>query len=123
MARRLLSIGNWEVLAKQSGYQPARLAVLCGVSLGYLERFFKEQFHKTPGRRLREWQCRLVGELVARGYSTKAAAAESKFSNPRHCCREFKRIMGASPQTFAPPVGVVPKRSFLDNNVANGYSI
>jgi AraC-like DNA-binding protein len=102
MSARLSNIDEWEQLARQADFQPVRMAALCGISRRQLERFFQEQFQTTPGRWLRVLQCRLAKELVSQGYSTKAAAAELKFASESHFCREFKKMFGASPQTFAP---------------------
>jgi AraC-like DNA-binding protein len=44
----------------------------------------------------------MAKQLIAQGYSNKAAAAELKFSSESHFCREFKKVFGTSPQTFAP---------------------
>jgi AraC-like DNA-binding protein len=98
----LVRIERWELLARAAGFHPAELAGICAVSLRHLERFFGARFQKTPGSWLRELQCRMAKELILRGYSSKAAAAELKFANASHFCREFKRVHGVSPQSFAP---------------------
>jgi len=51
---------------------------------------------------MRNLQCRIAKDLVAHGYSTKAAAAELNFATEAHFCREFKKVFGAPPQSFAP---------------------
>src|SRR5438552_236421 len=102
MSRRLLRITNWERLAIQAQFDPANLAGLCFVSLRQLERHFLREFHKTPRAWLRELQCKMARELIAQGYSNKAAAAELKFTSTTQFCRQFKKIFGVSPQTFAP---------------------
>jgi len=48
---------------------------------------------------------RLAKQLISQGYSNKAAAAEVKFATESHLCREFKKVFGTSPQTFAPARG------------------
>jgi len=57
----------------------------------------------------------MAKELIAQGYSNKAAASELKFASQSHFCREFKRVFGASPQTFAPAYGSKLKIVPLDN--------
>lgn len=98
----LLTMQGWEQLAREAEFNPARMASLCSISERQLQRLFKQHVHRTPSRWLRELQCRLAKDLIAQGYSTKAAAAELKFASGSHFCREFKKVFGASPQTFAP---------------------
>jgi AraC-like DNA-binding protein len=93
---------DWERLAKQAEFKPAKLAMLCSISERQLQRIFKKTFNCTPRIWLRNIQCRLAKELIAHGYSTKAAAAELHFATEAHFCREFKKIFGASPQCFGP---------------------
>jgi AraC-like DNA-binding protein len=93
---------DWERVAKEAGFRPAEMAILCSISERQLQRIFQKRFHCTPRRWLRELQCRLAKELLAQGYSTKAAAAELHFATDAHFCREFKKVFGASPQAFGP---------------------
>src|SRR6185369_5035165 len=102
MNRRRAAVEQWETLARAADFQPATMANLCRISLRQLERIFSEQFQKTPGAWTRQLQCRLAQELIASGYSTKAAAAELKFADQSHFCHEFRKVFGASPQAFAP---------------------
>jgi AraC-like DNA-binding protein len=96
---------KWEQLAREGDFNSAKMASLCAISERQLQRIFRRNFDCTPSHWLRELQCRLAKELIAQGYSNKAAAAELKFASQSHFCREFKRIFGASPQTFAPAYG------------------
>ena len=80
--QRLLRITNWEQRAAEAKYEPADLAGLCSISLRQLERHFREHKSVTPREWLRQLQCRKAGELIEKGYSTKAAAAEV------HCSSE-----------------------------------
>jgi AraC-like DNA-binding protein len=93
---------DWERLAREAAFKPARLAQRCSMSERHLQRIFKKAFHCTPRDWLRKLQCRLAKELIAHGYSTKAAAAELNFATEAHFCREFKKVFGASPQCFGP---------------------
>lgn len=93
---------DWERVAREAGFRPAEMAVRCSISERQLQRIFRKRFDCTPRRWLRELQCRLAKELVAQGYSTKAAAAELHFATDAHFCREFKKVFGASPQAFGP---------------------
>jgi AraC-like DNA-binding protein len=93
---------EWERVAREAGFKSAEMAILCSISERQLQRIFRKRFRCTPRRWLRDLQCRLAKELVAQGYSTKAAAAELHFATDAHFCREFKKVFGASPQAFAP---------------------
>ncbi len=93
---------GWEEVAKEAEFNPSRMASLCSISERQLQRIFKRHLHCTPSRWLRDLQCRLARELVAQGYSSKAAAAELKFASESHFCREFKKVFGHPPQSFAP---------------------
>lgn len=92
---------DWENLAREAEFKPGKMACLCAMSDRQLQRLFKEKVQCTPGHWLRQLQCRLAKDLICKGYSNKAAAAELKFASASHFCREFKKAFGASPQTFA----------------------
>ena len=106
MGKKLDRIEDWEALAKKADYEPGKMSALCPISLRQLERHFLLHFGKTPRRWVRELRCRLAQELIVQGYSNKAIVAELKFGSESHFCHEFKKILGASPQTFAPVFGV-----------------
>lgn len=102
MVGGLLNMQGWEQVAKEAEFNPSRMASLCAISERQLQRIFKRHLHCTPSRWLRDLQCRLARELIERGYSSKAAAAELKFASESHFCREFKKVFGLPPQSFAP---------------------
>ena len=102
MSSGLLTIEEWEQVAREADFNPAKMATLCSISERQLQRLFRQHLHCTPSHWLRNLQCRLAKQLISQGYSNKAAAAELKFSSESHFCREFKKIFGTSPQTFAP---------------------
>src|SRR5690349_19999833 len=93
---------EWEQVAREADLNAARMASLCSISDRQLQRLFRKHLHCTPSRWLRDLQCRLATQLIAQGGSNKAAVTEVKFSSESHFCREFKKVFGASPQTFAP---------------------
>jgi AraC-like DNA-binding protein len=101
MNARFLRIPNWEALARQADFEPGKMAALCLISLRQLERHFAVIFHTTPREWARNVQFRLALELLGRGYSTKAIAAELKFGSESHFCHEFKKLYGVSPQSFS----------------------
>lgn len=105
----LLTIEQWERVAREAGFSPAKMASLCSISERQLQRLFRQHLHCTPSHWLRELQCRLAKDLISRGYSNKAAANELRFANESHFCREFKKVFGISPQSFAPATTVEPK--------------
>jgi AraC-like DNA-binding protein len=109
MSGRLLRIQDWERIAQEANFQPAAMADLCPVSLRQMERFFNQQFKKTPVRWIREFKCRLARDLIAKGWSNKAVVSELGFGTESHFCHEFKRVYGVSPQTFAPLYGHTAK--------------
>ncbi len=98
----LLRTQAWEQVAREAEYNPGKMAALCAISERQLERVFHEHLKCTPRQWLRELQCRMGKELMSRGYSSKAAAAEAKFSSSSHFCREFKKLYGRTPKHFAP---------------------
>ncbi len=120
MSGRLSKICDWEHLARESDFDPAKMASLCLISQRQLQRFFKKSFQMNPRDWLRILRCSAARKLIAQGYSTKAAAAEMKFATEAHFCREFRKVFGVSPQTFAPRFVGRPKMSLSDNNVAIG---
>jgi AraC-like DNA-binding protein len=98
----LLTVEEWEQVAREADFNPAKMATLCCVSERQLQRLFKKHLRCTPSHWLRELQCRLAKQLISQGYSNKAAASELKFATESHLCREFKKVFGTSPQTFSP---------------------
>lgn len=102
MKCRLAQIEQWEPVAQAARFQPSGMAALCWVSLRQLERHFIKRFQQTPGKWTRALRCRLARELIAKGWSNKAAAFELHFSNESHLCHEFMIHYGQSPQAFGP---------------------
>src|SRR2546429_9276038 len=54
MHRHLSKVVNWKSVAVAASFRPAIMAAHCSVSLRELERFFTEQFEKTPRDWIRE---------------------------------------------------------------------
>src|SRR6266404_6994216 len=100
MSGRLLRIKNWEELAKEAGFQPSKMAVLCGVSLHVLEDNFKAEIGRPPGRWLCEMRCLMAMRLLLKGWKGQAVASELGYTDESHFYHEFKRIVGLSPREF-----------------------
>lgn len=118
MSKRLQRIQDWEALARMADYEPGTMAALCPISLRQLERHFLLHFQKSPTQWVRELRCRLAQQLVIQGYSNKAIVAELEFASESHFCHEFKKVFGASPQSFAPVFRHAKGMSLLGKNVA-----
>ena len=114
MSGKQVRTQDWEQVAKQAEFKPAKMASLCSMSERHLQRIFKKHLQRTPSQWLRELQCRLAKQLISQGYSSKAAAAELNFATDAHFCREFKKVFGTPPQSFAPAHGIGLKLSMLD---------
>ncbi len=114
MSGKVVRTQDWEQVAKQAEFKPAKMATLCSMSERHLQRIFKKHLQRTPSQWLRELQCRLAKQLISQGYSSKAAAAELNFATDAHFCREFKKIFGTPPQSFAPAHGISLKLSMLE---------
>jgi AraC-like DNA-binding protein len=114
MSGKVVRTQDWEQVAKQAEFKPAKMATLCSMSERHLQRIFKKHLQRTPSQWLRELQCRLAKQLISQGYSSKAAAAELNFATDAHFCREFKKVFGTPPQSFAPAHGIGLKLSMLD---------
>jgi AraC-like DNA-binding protein len=110
----LLTMQEWEQVAREAEFSAPKMASLCSISERQLQRLFRKHFNSTPRRWLRELQCRLAKQLVSQGYSSKAAAAEVKFASESHFCREFKKVFGSTPQSFAPGAMSYIRSAVLD---------
>jgi len=93
---------DWERLAREAQFSAAQMAALLRISERHLQRLFKKKMRCSPSCWLRELKCRMGKELISRGYTSKGAAAELEFATVAHFCREFKKVFGAPPQSFAP---------------------
>jgi AraC-like DNA-binding protein len=105
MSARLLRIPDWEKLAKEAKFKPSTMAALCPVSLRHMQRFFENEFKKTPRQWARELRCGIALRLIREGWSNKAIVAELHFADESHFCHEFKRVFGFSPQSCATVYG------------------
>jgi transcriptional regulator GlxA family with amidase domain len=102
MTGQLLKAQDWEEMARDANFRPAAMAALCSISLRQLERFFVKHFDKTPIAWSRALRCEQARQLIARGWTNKAVAAELNFANESHLCHEFRRVYGLPPRSFGP---------------------
>ncbi len=110
---------DWERVGQEADFDPVRMAELCGTSLRHLERYFAKRFGMPPREWLLRLQCKIAMGLIGHGYKNQAAAEEAGFADETHLCHAFRRIYGASPQSFAPRTQVERLgMSLPDNNVA-----
>ena len=89
-------------MARDAQFRPATMAALCCISLRQLERYFLTHFHQTPAQWTRDLRFRMAQQLIAQGYSNKSVAAELRFTDSAHLCREFRKLRGITPQHYAP---------------------
>lgn len=89
---------DWRSIAQKGAFGPARMALLCQVSLRQMERFFALEFGCTPHEWVINYRLTLAKELLAEGASNKEVVAQLHFASPTHLCHEFKKFHGVSPR-------------------------
>jgi AraC-like DNA-binding protein len=92
---------SWEQLSQDAGYQPAKLAQLCGVSLRTLQRHFRSAYGATVSEWLRELRLREAYRRLQQGTRVKEVAFDLHFKQLSHFSREFKRAYGVAPSVFS----------------------
>jgi len=102
MSSKLCLISDWPRLGHASRYNCEALAVLCGVSMRQLERFYHIEFKTTPKRWMQNLRMQRALALLKLGYSTNAVSDELFFKSASHFCRNFKAHFGCPPQFRAP---------------------
>ena len=100
MEGKLLTMKEWEDVARRADYNPGKMAALCSISERQMQRLFQQHVKCTPGRWLRQLQCRLAKQLISQGYSNKAIAAELKFSCNRIWCGCGSQRLGDARRFF-----------------------
>jgi AraC-like DNA-binding protein len=88
-------------LAALAHYNARELAVLTGVSLRQLERFWKETFAESPQDWLNKVRIAEAKRMLLGGLDVKAVAYELGFKQTSHFCRLFKQHVGISPGRYA----------------------
>jgi AraC-like DNA-binding protein len=100
---KLLTMKEWEEVARKADYNPGKMAALCSISERQMQRLFQQHVKCTPSRWLRQLQCRLAKQLISQGYSNKAVAAELKFSSNPISAGSSKRSSEPPPRTLPVP--------------------
>lgn len=72
-----------------------------GAHPGHLVRVFVQAYGIPPHRYLIGRRVDRARRLISRGWSPARAAAESGFYDQAHLSRHFRRVLGATPGTFA----------------------
>ena len=102
-------IEKWEALAMKAKFSAQQMAALQHISLRHLERLCHAQFGMTPTEWIREYRCRQVVDMIAKGYSNKWIAFELNFGSQSQLCHEFKKSYGLPPRLYFRSIGYVPK--------------
>ncbi|TAK97742.1 MAG: AraC family transcriptional regulator [Verrucomicrobia bacterium] len=100
MIRLPITQQEWERLAVQAEYAPAKLAVLRGVSLRQLERDIKRRFGLEPRKWLDKQRIVAAQKRLLAGQSVKCVAMELGFKQASHFCRQFKLEYNLTPSQF-----------------------
>lgn len=87
-------------LASESGYQPAKMARLCRLSLRQLERIFKVESGCTPREWLRMQRLNNALLLLRTAQSVKQVGYSLAYPQIPQFCREFKNRFGITPNQF-----------------------
>jgi transcriptional regulator GlxA family with amidase domain len=99
MVRRL-EIIDWEDLAVKCHGNVASMAATILVSRKTLERHFHDRWNTSPARWAKKVMLNKALELLRQGYSNKAVVGDLKLCSESWLCREFKKLYGASPQSY-----------------------
>ena len=95
-------------LARQAGYRSSELARLCRVSPRQLERYFREQFGRTPQEWLDEVRLHEAPDMLRKRKQVKEVSFELGFAHPSHFIRKFKQWYGCTPLKFSLADGTEP---------------
>jgi transcriptional regulator GlxA family with amidase domain len=105
MVPELFTLGQWRVLASQTGYDVCRLAALPDISrcVRSLERLFRRNFGATPSHYLKLWRAEDACHYIAStGAGNKQAAAKFGFYDEAHLCHVVKQMLARTPQSYFP---------------------
>jgi len=97
MSVHLKHIQNWAELAREANWSVSTLATRCGISQRTLQRYFVEQFGKTPKAWLLERRLELGIELLRGGSIVKEVAAHVGYKHSSDFSRAFKNHFEYTP--------------------------
>src|SRR5436190_8273574 len=60
LSEALVRTQDWERMAREADFRPAKMASLCSISERHLQRIFRKYLQCTPSYWLRDLQCRLA---------------------------------------------------------------
>lgn len=107
---RLDLIDDWIEKARESRYDPRKLAKLCGVTDRHLRRYFIQ----NTGGPTRDWlnEVRIwiaIRELLCAKQTIAEVSNDCEFTSPRRFCEHFRRFFRSSPTRFRTDPSVIRK--------------
>lgn len=90
----------WVRLAPKAKYDPKRLAKRVGISLRQLQRYFQEDFGRTPSDWLREKRAVDARILLKEKLSLKRVSHNLGYQHQSQFTRDFKASYGMTPKEF-----------------------
>src|SRR3954470_20099929 len=100
MARKRISVGEWEELAKAAQYDGQRLAELCDLSCRQLRRVIREETGASPKAWLNQLRLIAARRRLLSGDPVKKVALDLGFKQTSHFCRRFKSFQHMTPSEF-----------------------
>jgi len=88
---------SWEALAHRAQFKPARLALICDVSLRTVQRHFSKQYGMKVGEWLRSVRLHNAYWRLRKGDSVKEIAIDLGYTQVSNFSRDFKRFHGFCP--------------------------
>jgi transcriptional regulator GlxA family with amidase domain len=100
MHSRLDYVQDWERRARVSRYSATKMARGLGVTLRFLETFFRERFGVTPHQWMVRVRMRRAEGLLAKGTAIRIVSVKAGYKQVSHFSREFKRYFGMPPRQY-----------------------
>lgn len=114
MSARLQTVADWLDFTRVCGYDAARMAAACRVTLRTLELFFHNRIGGTPTLWTMDVRCLDAEALLRSGVMTRVVALDLGFADPAHLCHEIRKRYGTAPQDlFALPSPSTHERKVL----------